>query len=121
MVQSNSGTTARPRTWHHLNVDHLNVDRVLYRVTLTGDIPVGVDGVRSESVQGEAFSTKEHPNAKKRPAPRTSASRPERPPRKLVRSRAGRMVDSLARPRARIDSRQTIVLHARQSSATFCP
>jgi alpha-ketoglutarate-dependent taurine dioxygenase len=52
------------------DVDHLNVDRVLYRVTLTGDIPVGVDGVRSESVQGEAFSTKEHPNAKKRPAPR---------------------------------------------------
>jgi taurine dioxygenase len=43
---------------------------VLYRVTLTGDVPVGVDGVRSESVQGEAFSTKEHPNAKKRPAPK---------------------------------------------------
>ena len=52
------------------DVDHLNVDRVLYRVTLTGDIPVGVDGVRSESIQGEAFSIKEHPNARKRPAPR---------------------------------------------------
>jgi len=52
------------------DVDHLNVDRVLYRVTLTGDIPVGVDGVRSESVQGEEFNIKEHPNAKKRPAPR---------------------------------------------------
>ncbi|MET0341927.1 MAG: TauD/TfdA family dioxygenase [Polyangiales bacterium] len=50
------------------DVDHLDVDRVLYRVTLTGDIPVGVDGVRSESLSGEAFSTQRHPKARERPA-----------------------------------------------------
>ncbi|WP_329410041.1 TauD/TfdA family dioxygenase [Nocardia vinacea] len=34
---------------------HLGHDRVLYRVTLEGDIPVGVDGRASESVEGEPF------------------------------------------------------------------
>jgi hypothetical protein len=37
--------------------------------TLTGDVPVGVDGVKSEIVQGKPFSTESHPKAKKRPAP----------------------------------------------------
>ncbi len=40
------------------DLGHLDVDRVLYRVTLTGDIPVGVDGVRSELVAGEVFGAK---------------------------------------------------------------
>ncbi|WP_437676735.1 TauD/TfdA dioxygenase family protein [Sorangium sp. So ce131] len=40
------------------DLNHLDVERVLYRVTLTGDIPVGVDGVRSEIIAGEAFGKK---------------------------------------------------------------
>jgi alpha-ketoglutarate-dependent taurine dioxygenase len=38
------------------DLDHLDVERLLYRTTITGDVPVGVDGFRSEVVQGEAFS-----------------------------------------------------------------
>lgn len=34
---------------------HLGYDRVLYRVTLEGDVPRGVDGRESESVSGDAF------------------------------------------------------------------
>jgi taurine dioxygenase len=34
---------------------HLGHDRVLYRVTIEGDVPRGVDGRRSESVEGEPF------------------------------------------------------------------
>jgi alkyl sulfatase len=34
---------------------HLGHDRVLYRVTLEGDVPKGVDGRSSESVSGEPF------------------------------------------------------------------
>lgn len=34
---------------------HLGHDRVLYRVTLEGDIPVGVDGRESELVSGQPF------------------------------------------------------------------
>ncbi|BAY60463.1 taurine catabolism dioxygenase TauD/TfdA [Calothrix brevissima NIES-22] len=38
------------------DLDHLDVERLLYRTTITGDVPVGVDGSRSEVVHGEAFS-----------------------------------------------------------------
>ncbi|WP_067678475.1 TauD/TfdA dioxygenase family protein [Nocardia miyunensis] len=34
---------------------HLGYDRVLYRVTIEGDIPEGVDGRRSESLEGDPF------------------------------------------------------------------
>ncbi|MBX6389228.1 MAG: TauD/TfdA family dioxygenase [Frankia sp.] len=34
---------------------HLDFDRVLYRVTIEGDVPVGVDGRESELVLGEPF------------------------------------------------------------------
>ncbi|MEV4154998.1 TauD/TfdA family dioxygenase [Nocardia salmonicida] len=34
---------------------HLGHDRVLYRVTIEGDIPRGVDGRESESVEGDPF------------------------------------------------------------------
>ncbi|MEU4841214.1 TauD/TfdA dioxygenase family protein [Nocardia testacea] len=34
---------------------HLGHDRVLYRVTLEGEVPKGVDGRESESVSGQAF------------------------------------------------------------------
>lgn len=34
---------------------HLDYDRVLYRVTLEGDVPKGVDGRKSDSVSGEPF------------------------------------------------------------------
>jgi alpha-ketoglutarate-dependent sulfate ester dioxygenase len=37
------------------DLDHLDFDRVLYRVTLEGDIPVGPDGQQSELVQGQPF------------------------------------------------------------------
>lgn len=46
------------RATAHLAIDdagHLDYDRVLYRVTLEGDVPVGVDGRVSESVSGEHF------------------------------------------------------------------
>jgi alpha-ketoglutarate-dependent taurine dioxygenase len=51
------------------DITHLDVERVLYRVTLTGDIPVGVDGVKSQRVEGKPFSTEAHPKAKERPTP----------------------------------------------------
>jgi alkyl sulfatase len=34
---------------------HLGYDRVLYRVTLEGDVPQGVDGRKSERISGEPF------------------------------------------------------------------
>jgi alpha-ketoglutarate-dependent taurine dioxygenase len=37
------------------DVDHLEFDRVLYRVTLEGDIPVGSDGKLSELISGDPF------------------------------------------------------------------
>jgi len=40
------------------DLGHLDVERVLYRVTLTGDVPVGVDGVASRSIAGEVFGAK---------------------------------------------------------------
>jgi alpha-ketoglutarate-dependent taurine dioxygenase len=37
------------------DLDHIEVDRLLYRTTITGDVPVGVDGSRSEVLHGEVF------------------------------------------------------------------
>jgi alpha-ketoglutarate-dependent sulfate ester dioxygenase len=37
------------------DIDHLDVDRVLHRVTLIGEVPVGPDGLESELVAGEPF------------------------------------------------------------------
>ncbi|WP_018637703.1 TauD/TfdA dioxygenase family protein [Parafrankia elaeagni] len=37
------------------DLSHLEFDRVLYRVTLEGDVPVGVDGKESELVAGSPF------------------------------------------------------------------
>ncbi|WP_250285508.1 MULTISPECIES: TauD/TfdA family dioxygenase [unclassified Frankia] len=37
------------------DLGHLDFDRVLYRITLEGDIPVGVDGRQSEPVAGQPF------------------------------------------------------------------
>ena len=37
------------------DLDHLDVVRVLYRTTVEGDVPVGVDGQPSRSVAGTAF------------------------------------------------------------------
>lgn len=54
------------------DLGHLDVERVLYRVTLTGDIPVGVDGVRSEIVAGEPFG--------KRPPTHLKLSRKDKAP-----------------------------------------
>ncbi|CUU58134.1 taurine dioxygenase [Parafrankia irregularis] len=35
---------------------HLGFDRVMHRITIAGDVPVGVDGSRSESREGESFA-----------------------------------------------------------------
>jgi alpha-ketoglutarate-dependent taurine dioxygenase len=35
--------------------EHVDGDRVLHRITLVGDVPVGVDGRSSESISGEFF------------------------------------------------------------------
>jgi taurine dioxygenase len=37
------------------DVEHLDFERQLHRVTLVGDVPVGPDGTRSKSVVGDAF------------------------------------------------------------------
>ncbi|MGE5658506.1 MAG: TauD/TfdA dioxygenase family protein [Actinomycetota bacterium] len=37
------------------DLDHIEVERVLYRTTITGDIPVGPDGFQSQPVEGEWF------------------------------------------------------------------
>ena len=39
------------------DLQHLDVDRRMYRVTLVGDIPVGPDGIPSRSLEGEAFTS----------------------------------------------------------------
>ena len=39
------------------DIDHLDVDRVLHRVTLIGEVPVGPDGRESELVEGTPFRT----------------------------------------------------------------
>lgn len=38
------------------DLDHLDATRVLYRTTLEGDIPVGVDGALSRSISGAQFT-----------------------------------------------------------------
>jgi taurine dioxygenase len=47
------------------DLDHLDVERVLYRVTLTGDVPVGVDGFKSQIVQGKPFGVEPSPILKR--------------------------------------------------------
>ena len=37
------------------DVEHLGVDRVLHRITLVGEVPVGPDGRSSKSIAGEPF------------------------------------------------------------------
>lgn len=37
------------------DIDHLDVERVLHRVTIIGEVPVGPDGEASELVEGEPF------------------------------------------------------------------
>jgi taurine dioxygenase len=38
------------------DLGHLDFDRVMHRVTLAGDIPVGADGFQSEAVAGQVFN-----------------------------------------------------------------
>ncbi|BAZ32138.1 taurine catabolism dioxygenase TauD/TfdA [Cylindrospermum sp. NIES-4074] len=54
------------------DLDHLEVERVLYRTTITGDVPVGVDGFRSQVVEGEPFGT-EVPSVLKQQAEKLEA------------------------------------------------
>jgi len=35
--------------------EHVDADRILHRITLVGDVPVGPDGRESESLAGEFF------------------------------------------------------------------
>lgn len=39
------------------DIDHLDVERVLHRVTLIGEVPVGVDGLESELISGQPFES----------------------------------------------------------------
>jgi alpha-ketoglutarate-dependent taurine dioxygenase len=39
------------------DLDHIEVERVLYRTTIKGEVPVGVDGFRSQIVEGEVFGS----------------------------------------------------------------
>ncbi len=39
------------------DIDHLDVERVLHRVTIIGEVPVGVDGLSSTLIQGEPFKS----------------------------------------------------------------
>jgi alpha-ketoglutarate-dependent taurine dioxygenase len=50
------------------DLNHVEVERILYRVTLVGDVPVGVDGVRSELVAGEPFGIRVPEKLVRRPA-----------------------------------------------------
>jgi taurine dioxygenase len=54
------------------DLDHLEVERVLYRTTIKGDVPVGVDGFRSQAVEGEPFGI-EVPNVLKKEAEKVEA------------------------------------------------
>ena len=47
------------------DLDHIEVERVLYRTTITGDVPIGPDGFRSQIVEGDFFGVTE-PEALKR-------------------------------------------------------
>jgi len=38
------------------DIDHLDVDRVLHRVTLIGEVPVGPDGRESKLIEGQPFT-----------------------------------------------------------------
>jgi taurine dioxygenase len=51
------------------DLDDYDVERVLYRTTIVGDIPVGVDGFRSQLVQGQPFGIEVSPVAKQTPQP----------------------------------------------------
>lgn len=46
------------------DLDHVDVERVLYRTTLVGDVPVGVDGFRSQLVEGQPFGVEVSPVVK---------------------------------------------------------
>jgi len=54
------------------DLDHTEVERVLYRTTITGDVPVGPDGFRSQVVEGEVFNS-ELPSILKRNAEKLEA------------------------------------------------
>ncbi|GLI03896.1 TauD/TfdA dioxygenase family protein [Phytohabitans aurantiacus] len=65
------------RTTAHLAAldhSHLNVQRRLYRVTLTGDVPVSPDGRPSRVLSGELFTSSGHPDGS---GPTGSALLPE--------------------------------------------
>lgn len=51
------------------DLDHLDLERVLYRTTIVGDVPVGVDGFRSQLVEGQPFGVDVSPVAKKSEQP----------------------------------------------------
>jgi alpha-ketoglutarate-dependent sulfate ester dioxygenase len=46
------------------DLDDYDVERVLYRTTIVGDVPVGVDGFRSQLIQGQPFGVDVSPVAK---------------------------------------------------------
>ncbi len=65
------------------DIDHLHVARTLHRVTLIGEVPVGVDGRESELIEGVLFE------AARCSTRATSPPTPDRDPRRRGRSRPG--------------------------------
>ena len=55
------------------DLDDYDVERVLYRTTLVGDVPVGVDGFRSQLVEGQPFGVETALVAKRAPQPTAAA------------------------------------------------
>jgi taurine dioxygenase len=45
------------------DLDHLDLERVLFRTTLVGEVPIGVDGFRSELIEGQPFGIEVSPVA----------------------------------------------------------
>jgi taurine dioxygenase len=56
------------------DLDDFDVERVLYRTTLVGDVPVGVDGFRSQLIQGQPFGVETSPIAKPKQEPSSSTT-----------------------------------------------
>lgn len=55
------------------DLDDYDVERVLYRTTLVGDVPVGVDGFRSQLIEGQPFGREVSQVVKKAPQPTATA------------------------------------------------
>jgi taurine dioxygenase len=56
------------------DLDHVDVERVLYRTTIVGDVPVGVDGFKSQLIEGQPFGVETSPVVKPKLQAESSSS-----------------------------------------------